>query len=70
MNQMRPASAHGLEGKTPIGEAHGPLQNLPDQQTQGSAVWEPESIDPKARVRTHQARRPVVDEGGCMRSNT
>ena len=36
---------------------------VPDPQTQGSTTWEPESNDPKARVRVHQARMPVLDEG-------
>src|SRR5258708_1588760 len=36
---------------------------VPNPQTQGSTTWEPESNDPKARVRAHQARMPVLDKG-------
>jgi len=68
MGQMRPASARVPEGKTPIGEAHGGRPpDSPDLHPQGSTVWEPESIHSKAHVRAHQARRPVLDEGACMR---
>ncbi len=48
----------------PIGEGHG---RPPDPQTQGSTIREPESDDPKARVRAHQARMPVLDEGARTR---
>ena len=60
---MSPGSAHILEGKTPIREAHDRPPDLPDPQTPGSTIQEPESINPKARVRAHQARRPVVEAG-------
>ena len=69
MGQMRLALAHEREGETPTGVAHRFPPNLPNPQTQSSAIWEPESIDPKALVRTHQARRPVADEGACTRSS-
>jgi len=38
MGQVSPASAHALEGKTPIGEAHGCPSDLPNLQTQRPAV--------------------------------
>jgi len=66
MGQMSPPSARTREGSTPIGEAHGP-PNSPDPQTQGSTVREPEPDNPKARVRAHQARRPVLDDGARTR---
>ena len=69
MGQMSPASARALEGKAPIGEAHGRPPDLPNPQTPRSAVLEPESDDPKACVRTHQAQRSVVEveEGAHVR---
>src|SRR5260221_10887679 len=67
MGQTSPAPARAPEGKTPIGEAHGRPPALPNPQTQGFTVWEPESDDPKARVRAHQARMPVLDEGARTR---
>jgi len=67
MGQMVLTSAHALEGKTPIGEAHGRPPDTPDPQRQGSTAWEPMFATPKARVRVHEARRPVLDEGARMR---
>src|SRR5579863_2215531 len=67
MGQMRPASAHALEGETPIGGAHGRPPDFPDPQMQGSAVWKQESTDPKALVRAHQVGRPVVAEDARIR---
>ena len=61
MGQTSPTSARAPEGKTPIGKAPMSPPDLPDQQTQGSAVWEPESVNPKTPVRAPQARRPIVD---------
>jgi len=69
IGQTSPAPARAPEGKTPTGEAHGHPHDLPDLQTQGFTVWEPESDDPRARVRTHQARMPVLDEGARPRSD-
>jgi len=63
MGQMGPTPAHALEGKPLIGEAHSRPPDLPDPQTQGSIVWEPESINSKTRVHTTQVRRPILDEG-------
>jgi len=60
-------SAHGLEGNTPIGEAHSSVPDLPDLQAQGSIVWGPESVEPMAEVCPHQARKVVLDEGACVR---
>ena len=34
---------------------------------QGSTVWKPKSVDPKASVRMHQAQRHVPNGGACMR---
>ena len=50
----------------PIQEVHGRPPDLPDLQTQGSIVHEPESVEPKACVCAHQARRPVLDVGACV----
>src|SRR5260221_473973 len=47
------------EDKTPIGEAHSRPPDLPDPQTQGSTVREPESDHPKACACAHQTWRPV-----------
>jgi len=66
MGQMSPTLARAREGSTPIGEAHGP-PNSPDPQTQGSTVREPEPDNPKVRVRAHQARMPVLDDGARTR---
>ena len=66
MGQTGQTSAHALEGKTPIGEAHGRPPDLPDPQRQGSIVWEPAVVVSKAHVRAHQAQRPVPDEGACV----
>jgi len=63
MGQMVLTSAHALEGKTPIGEAHGRPPDTPDPQRQGSTAWEPMFAIPKARVRVHEARKPVLDMG-------
>jgi len=67
MGQMSPAPVHAREGKMPVGEAHGRPPDLANPQTQSSIAWEPGSVDPKAHVRAHQARRPVLDEGARMR---
>ena len=69
MGQTNPAPARAPEGEMPIGEAHGRPPDLPDLQAQGSTVWEPGFVDPKAHVRAHQVRRPVLDEGAHMRPN-
>jgi hypothetical protein len=67
MGQTGPAPARAPEGEMPIDEAHSRPPDLPDLQAQGSTVWKPESFDPKAHVRAHQAQRPVLDEGALMR---
>ena len=59
----KPASARASEGKTPVREAHGRPPDFPNLQMQGSTVWEPNSIGPKAHVRVHQARTPIPDVG-------
>jgi len=66
MGQMVLTSAHALEGKTPIGEAHGRPPDTPNPQRQGSTAWEPMFAIPKARVRVHEAWRPVLDKGARM----
>ena len=63
MGQMVPTLAQALEGKTPIGEAHGRPPDLPNLQMQGSTTWEPAFVVPKAHVCVHQAWRPVPNEG-------
>jgi len=65
--QRGPTLARTHEGMTPIGEAHGRPPDLPNPQMQGSIVWEPAFTAPKAQVRTHQARRPLLDMGACTR---
>jgi len=67
MGQMSPVPACAPEGKMPVGEAHSCPPDLANPSALGSTVWEPEPDDPKAHVRAHQARRPVFDEGACMR---
>ena len=68
MDQISPASARVLEGKFAHRRGAGPpSSDLPDPQTQGSAIWEPEYDDPKARVRAHQTRRPVPDKSARVR---
>jgi len=67
MGQRGLTSAQALEGKTPIGEAHARPPDLPNPQRHGSIVWEPASVVPKARVRAHQVRRPIFDEGARTR---
>ena len=59
--------ARAPEGKESLAEAHGRPPDLLNPQMRGSTIWEPESIDPKARVRAHQTRRPIVEEGARMR---
>jgi len=66
MGQMGQTSTRALEGKTPIGEAHGRPPNLPDPQTQGSIVWEPEFDDPKPCLYPSGAEA-VLDKGACVR---
>ena len=66
MGQMVLTSAHALEGKMPIGEVHSRPPDTPNLQRQGSTAWEPIFAIPKAHVRVHKARRPVLDEGACM----
>ena len=63
MSQRGLTLAHALESNMPIGEAHGHPPDFANPQRQGSVVWEPAFIVPKARVRVHKARRPVLDEG-------
>jgi len=65
--QMDLPLARTQEGKKSIGEVHGCPPALPDLQTQGSAIWEPELDDPKARVHATQVRRPVLDKGASTR---
>ena len=67
MGQMVLTSARALEGKTPIGEAHGCPPDLPDPQTQGSTAWEPAFVVLKACVHMHKVRRPVPDKGARTR---
>jgi hypothetical protein len=67
IGQTSPEPVRAQEGKTPVGEVHGRPPDFANPQTQGSIIWEPGSIDPKAHVRAHQARRPVLDEGARMR---
>jgi hypothetical protein len=62
MGQMSPTSARAPKGKTPVGKAPMRPPDLPDPQTQGSAVQEPESINPKVPVRAAQARKPIFDK--------
>jgi hypothetical protein len=59
--------ARALEGKSPTREAHGRPPDFPNPQTLGSTIWEPVSVDPQARVRAHQARRPVPSGGARPR---
>ena len=56
--------AHGLEGLTPLGIAHGCLPNISNWKLQSSIVLEQGVVDPKAIVCAYQAQRPVVDKGG------
>jgi len=65
--QMGLMSARTYEGQMPIGEAHGRPPDIPDPQRQGSTTWEPASVIPKARVRAHQVRRPLLDMGAHTR---
>ena len=67
MCQRSLTSARTLEGNVPIGEAHGQPPDFANPQTQGSTAWEPAFVVPKARVRVHQARRPILDKGACTR---
>src|SRR5712672_2213741 len=60
--QESQASAHALEGQTPLGTAHGRPPDPVVSYTRGSTVLEQKFIGPKALVRIHQKRRPVVDE--------
>jgi len=69
MGQRGPTSARKHEGKTPIGEAHGRPPDLPNLQRPCSIDWEPVFVIPKARVRMHKARRPVLGEGACTCPN-
>ena len=57
---------HALEGMTPLGMAHGRPPDPVDSYARGSTVLEQNLVDPKAPVRMHQARRPVLDKGTCM----
>jgi len=47
----------------PVREAHGQPPDLPNLQRQGSIVWKPVFIVPKACVCGHEAWRPMLDEG-------
>ena len=67
MGQTGLTLAHALEGQMPVGEAHGHPPDLPNLQRQGSIVWEPVFVIPKACVRGHEAWRPVLDEGAQTR---
>jgi len=66
MGQISPAPVHAQEGKMPNGEVHGCPPDLANLQMQSSITWEPGSIDLKAHVHAHQARRPVLNEGARM----
>ncbi|KAF8489659.1 hypothetical protein F5888DRAFT_1870139 [Russula emetica] len=57
------ASLCALEGKTTLGKVHGRPPDLPDSHTQGSVAMEQGLVDPKALVRMHKKRRPVLDKG-------
>jgi hypothetical protein len=50
--------------------AHAHPLDLSDSHTQGSTALEQSLFDPKALVRMHQARRPVLDEGAGMHIDT
>ena len=65
MGQMVLTSAHTLEGKTLIGEAHSRPPDLPNPQRQSSTAWEPTFVVPKAQVHAHQVQRPLLDMGAC-----
>jgi len=67
IGQMVLTSAHALEGKTPIREAHGRPPDTPDPQRQGSTAWEPMFAIPKACVHMHKAQRPVLDKDAHTR---
>ena len=67
VGQMCPISGRSLEGKSPTREAHGRPPEHSNPQTPGPTIWEPVSVDPQARVRAHQARRLVLDEGAHTR---
>src|SRR5260221_50328 len=69
MGQTSPAPTRAGEGKMPVGEAHSRPPDFANPSAQGPIVWEPGSVDPKAYVRAHQARRPVLNEGARMRPN-
>ena len=56
-------SARVLEGRTPLGMAHGRPPDPADPYMQGSTVLERNTVDPKALVHVHQAQRPVPNEG-------
>jgi len=57
------ASARALEGKIPLGIAHGRPPDLPDLYTQGSTILEQSPVDPKAAVCIFQAQRSVLHRG-------
>ena len=62
-------SAHALEGKTPLEKVHGrphSPHDLRDPYSRGSTGKEQSLIDPKALVRVHQMRRPVLDESAVV----
>ena len=52
-----------LEGKTPIGMAHGHPPHSTNPPTPGSSILEQALIDPKTLVHACQACRPALDEG-------
>ena len=60
MGQMNSASVRALEGKTPIGEAHGRPPDFSDRQMEGTVVWEPAFVEPMADARPTQAQRIPV----------
>jgi hypothetical protein len=52
-----------VEGKTPLGMAHGRPPHLSNPYAQGFTGFEQISVSPKAHVRVCQARKPVLDGG-------
>src|SRR5580658_3702372 len=62
--QESQVSAHALEGKTPLEKVHGcphSPHDLRNPYSRGSTGKEQSLVDPKALVRVHQMRRPVLD---------
>jgi hypothetical protein len=65
--QNSQAPAHELEGRTPLGMAHGP-PNPADSQTRGSTILERKPVNLKALVHT-QMQRPVLNESASMHTD-